>query len=64
MLSGVVAALLARRVEPFTAACAAVHLHAEAGRVAAERRGVDGTIASDVIDALPEARARLLERGR
>jgi ADP-dependent NAD(P)H-hydrate dehydratase / NAD(P)H-hydrate epimerase len=64
VLSGVVAALLARHVEPFTAACAAVHLHAEAGRVAAERRGVDGTIASDVIDALPDARARLLERGR
>ena len=64
VLSGVIAALLARGVEPFTAACAAVHLHAEAGRVAAERRGVDGMIASDVIDALPDARARLLERGR
>ncbi len=64
VLSGVVAALLARHVEPFTAACAAVHLHAEAGRVAAERRGVDGTIASDVIDALPDARTRLLERCR
>jgi len=64
VLSGVTGALLARGVEPFTAACAAVHVHAEAGRVAAERRGIDGTIASDVIDALPEARARLHERGR
>ncbi|HEX8689965.1 MAG TPA: NAD(P)H-hydrate dehydratase, partial [Solirubrobacterales bacterium] len=35
VLSGIVAALLARGLEPFTAACAAVHAHARAGRDAA-----------------------------
>ena len=61
VLSGVLGALLAKRMEPFTAACAAVHLHAAAGRLAAEPDGPDGVIASDVIEALPAALAR--ERG-
>jgi len=42
VLSGVVAALLARGVEPFTAACAAVWAHAEAGRLAAAELSADG----------------------
>jgi ADP-dependent NAD(P)H-hydrate dehydratase / NAD(P)H-hydrate epimerase len=58
VLSGVVAALVAKRVDPFAAACAAVHVHAAAGRVAAEPAGPDGVIARDVIAALPEALAR------
>jgi NAD(P)H-hydrate epimerase len=54
VLSGVLAALLARGMAPFEAACAAVFVHAEAGRRAATRRdGPDGVIASDVIDELP-----------
>ena len=56
VLTGVVAAMLSKGLEPFGAACAAVHLHARAGRVAAERVGAEGVIASDVIAALPEAR--------
>jgi NAD(P)H-hydrate epimerase len=57
VLTGVVAALLARDVEPFTAAAAAVWLHAEAGRQAAARVGsVEGVIATDVIAALAGAR--------
>jgi ADP-dependent NAD(P)H-hydrate dehydratase / NAD(P)H-hydrate epimerase len=56
VLSGVLAAMLAKELEPFAAACAAVHLHARAGRTAAERVGVEGVIASDVIAALPAAR--------
>ncbi|MDQ2622411.1 MAG: NAD(P)H-hydrate dehydratase, partial [Actinomycetota bacterium] len=56
VLSGVIAALLARRVDPFTAACAAVYAHARAGAAAADRVGsADGVIASDVITALPAA---------
>ena len=62
VLTGVVAALLARGVEPFRAACAAVRLHALAGGRAAARLGVDGVIACDVIDALPEARRGVVER--
>jgi NAD(P)H-hydrate epimerase len=56
VLSGVLAAMLAKEIDPFTAACAAVHLHARAGRLAAERVGAEGVIASDVIAALPAAR--------
>ena len=52
VLTGAVAAFLAKGVEPFAAAAAAVAAHARAGEIA--RRG-DGTIASDVLEALPEA---------
>ena len=55
VLSGVIAAALARGVEPFAAACAGVRLHARAGVRAADERGVDGVIARDVIEALPHA---------
>jgi NAD(P)H-hydrate repair Nnr-like enzyme with NAD(P)H-hydrate dehydratase domain len=50
--------LLAARLEPFTAAAAAVRLHALAGRRAAERHGRDGMIASDVIAELSAVRSR------
>jgi hydroxyethylthiazole kinase-like uncharacterized protein yjeF len=54
VLSGVIAALLARGMAPFDAACAAVFVHAEAGRRAAVvLDGADGVIASDVVDELP-----------
>ncbi|MGI8802194.1 MAG: NAD(P)H-hydrate dehydratase [Solirubrobacteraceae bacterium] len=57
VLSGVLGAMLAKGLEPFAAACAAVTLHARAGRRAAETHGVEGVIASDVIAALPRSRA-------
>jgi len=56
VLSGVIGALLAKRLHPFHAACAGTWLHAAAGQVAAERLGADVVIARDVIEALPEAR--------
>jgi NAD(P)H-hydrate epimerase len=55
VLSGVIAAILARGVDPFAAACAGARLHARAGVHAAGERGVDGVIARDVIEALPHA---------
>jgi NAD(P)H-hydrate epimerase len=59
VLSGIVGALLAKRMDPFAAACAAVRLHVRAGLLAAQRRsGPDGVVAGDVVDALPEALAR------
>jgi NAD(P)H-hydrate epimerase len=65
VLTGVIAALLAAGTEPFTAAAAGVWLHAEAGRVAARRvGGVEGVIASDVIEALPGARASAVNQAR
>jgi hydroxyethylthiazole kinase-like uncharacterized protein yjeF len=54
VLSGVLAALLARGLEPFAAACAAVVAHARAGRDAAARIGAaESVIAGDVIDSIP-----------
>jgi ADP-dependent NAD(P)H-hydrate dehydratase / NAD(P)H-hydrate epimerase len=54
VLSGLTAAMLARGLEPFAAACAAVLAHARAGREAARRIGAaESVIASDVIDAIP-----------
>ena len=54
VLSGVIGALLARGVDAFEAACAGVHAHQRAGRIAAERIGlVESVVASDVIAALP-----------
>jgi ADP-dependent NAD(P)H-hydrate dehydratase / NAD(P)H-hydrate epimerase len=56
VLSGVIAALLARGLEPFAAACAAVLAHARAGCDAADRIGsAEGVIATDVVDSIPSA---------
>lgn len=56
VLSGMVAALLARGLDPFAAACAGVLAHARAGRDAAERIGAaESVIATDVIDSIPVA---------
>lgn len=53
VLSGIVAALLARGLDPFAAACAAVLAHARAGRDAAARIGAaESVIATDVIDSI------------
>ena len=59
VLSGIAAALLARGLEPFAAACAAVLAHARAGRDAALRIGAaESVIATDVIDSIPAGRMR------
>ena len=55
VLSGVMAAFLARGVDAFEAACAAVRLHAEPARGAARGSGAESVIAGDVIEALPSA---------
>jgi NAD(P)H-hydrate epimerase len=56
VLSGVLAAMLAKGLKPFVAACAAVRLHALAGVHATVLRGAEGVIASDVIESLPSVR--------
>jgi NAD(P)H-hydrate epimerase len=53
--SGVVAALLAQGVEPLSAAAAGAWLHGRAGLA----RPARGLVASDLVDALPEALAAL-----
>jgi NAD(P)H-hydrate epimerase len=58
VLSGAIGALLAKGLDAWEAACAGVHLHAEAGRWAAGPHGPDGVVASDVVAALPRALSR------
>ena len=52
VLSGITAALLARGLEPFAAACAAVLAHARAGRDAAARIGAAESVIADRRDRL------------
>jgi NAD(P)H-hydrate epimerase len=59
VLSGVIGAFLAKHMDPFAAACAGVLVHSRAGQLAAREIGPEGVIASDVIAALPHARASL-----
>ncbi|MBV9807119.1 MAG: NAD(P)H-hydrate dehydratase [Solirubrobacterales bacterium] len=59
VLSGVIGAFLAKRMDPFHAACAGVLVHSRAGLEIAREMGPEGVIASDVIAALPHARASL-----
>jgi len=51
VLAGTIAGLLARGLEPWSAARLGVHLHGLAGDLCAP----DGTVALDVADALPRA---------
>ena len=53
VLTGLVSAMLARGMEPFAAASAAVLAHARAGLMAADRVGTECVIATDVIAAVP-----------
>jgi len=55
VLSGVVGALLARGLDPWVAATAAVYVHGLAGDVAAGRLGQESLLAGDVVEALPQA---------
>ena len=53
VLSGLIGALLAKRMDPFEAAALGALAHVLAARHAAERVGPDHLMAGDVIDALP-----------
>jgi NAD(P)H-hydrate epimerase len=54
VLSGMIAALIARGLEPRSATAAAVYAHTRAGRIAADRIGAaESVIATDVIEAIP-----------
>ena len=58
VLTGVIGGLLARGVTPFAAAWAGAYVHGLAGIAAAERHG-EGVLAGDVVEAVPEAIARV-----
>jgi NAD(P)H-hydrate epimerase len=58
VLTGIVAALLARGAPPFEAAAAAAWIH---GRVAEEAGTAPGLVAGDLVDALPPTLRRLAD---
>ena len=61
VLTGLIAALVSQGLSPFDAAQLGVYLHGLAGDLAAERVGQESLIASDLVEALPEAFARSRE---
>jgi ADP-dependent NAD(P)H-hydrate dehydratase / NAD(P)H-hydrate epimerase len=54
VLSGLIGALLAKRLDAFEATCLGALAHVLAARAAAARVGTDHVMAGDVIDALPQ----------
>jgi NAD(P)H-hydrate epimerase len=58
-LTGILGALLARRMEATDAVVAAVYLHGLAGDLAAARLGEESLVAGDLVEALPDAFAVL-----
>lgn len=61
VLAGVVAAFSAQGLNPFDAAKLGVYIHGLAGDIAGEIRGTHGMVATDVIDAVPQAILRILK---
>ena len=59
VLGGMIAALLARGVDPFDAACAAVYIHGFAGDLLKEEMGDTGMAAMDLAERIPMAIQRL-----
>ncbi|PKB82775.1 MAG: hypothetical protein BZY88_03765 [SAR202 cluster bacterium Io17-Chloro-G9] len=54
VLSGIIAGLLAQGMAPMDAACCGVYLHGQAGEAVRHHMGDTGSIASDLIESLPE----------
>ena len=59
VLGGMIAAFLARGVDPFDAACAAVYIHGFAGDLLKEEMGDTGLAAMDLAERIPIAIQRL-----
>jgi NAD(P)H-hydrate epimerase len=55
VLSGVIGALIGQKLSPFDAACLGARLHGKAGDVAARKLGQTSLMATDLLNALPEA---------
>jgi NAD(P)H-hydrate repair Nnr-like enzyme with NAD(P)H-hydrate dehydratase domain len=60
VLTGTIAALLARGLRPADAAMVGAYVHGLAGRLAAEEIG-DGVVASDLLPRLPRAKTVVAE---
>jgi len=59
VLTGMLAACLARGLAPYDAAIAAVFMHGVAGEIVGERFGAPGGVAGDVVQSIPDALRRL-----
>ncbi len=55
VLSGIIGGLLAQGLKPFDAAVAGAYIHGRAGELASQIEGMFGVLASDIVDAVPEA---------
>lgn len=55
VLSGVIGALIGQKLPPFDAACLGVQMHGKAGDLAARKVGQVSLMATDILNALPEA---------
>lgn len=62
VLTGVIAALAAQKLDNFSAAQLAAHIHGTAGDIAAKKKGQVSMIATDIIQMLPEAFRRHNEK--
>lgn len=62
VLAGVIASLIGQGLSLQDAAIAGVHIHSLAGDAAAEKKGMPGMIASDIIEELPYVIKRLNEK--
>ena len=61
VLTGMIGSFLARRREPLKAAKTGVYLHGLAGNLAAQERGEEFLIASDLLEQLPQAFKQIKE---
>jgi NAD(P)H-hydrate epimerase len=59
VLSGIIGGLLAQGCAPYAAGVAGAYIHGRSGDMARARRGDTGTVASDLLDLIPQARGSL-----
>ncbi len=62
VLTGIIAAMLGQKIEPFRAACFSVYLHGLAGDLAAKEKGEASLVASDIINCIPKAFQNILRK--
>ncbi len=59
VLTGIIAGLMAQGLTPYEATCCGVYLHGQAAEAVRRARGDTGTLASDLIERLPETISQL-----
>jgi NAD(P)H-hydrate epimerase len=59
VLTGIIAGLMAQGLTPYEATCCGVYLHGQAAEAVRRDRGDTGTLASDLIERLPETISQL-----